>query len=310
MIDLLFISKDTANLVYNESFHYLEQELAKITNLTIWRQSGNIHNILNQIPTRRPDFILIQNDIGETRFPLIDGLANLDIPVGLFIEDVHRFVEERRRYIEENNIRYLFSIPAERFRMVYPQYIDRFRWFPHHVNTTIFKDYRMPKNIDMLLMGAFNSYYPLRMKVFYYYQNDPRFVCHGHPGYRQYSNSEKSHLMVRGNYSKKLNSAKIFFTCPSLLQYPVMKYYEALASKTLLLASTFKELEDLGFIPGQHFVPVNETDFHEKAEYYLKHEEERNYISEQGYQFVRENHSTEQRAKQLVQVIEDILASK
>lgn len=52
-----------------------------------------------------------------------------------------------------------------------------------------------------------------------------------------------------------------------------MKYYETLACNTLLLASCTKEIKDLGFIPGVHFIEIDEENFMRKAQYHLRNYE-------------------------------------
>ncbi|MGZ4107937.1 MAG: glycosyltransferase, partial [Tumebacillaceae bacterium] len=80
-----------------------------------------------------------------------------------------------------------------------------------------------------------------------------------------------------------------------------------LACKTLLLAPASQELRDLGFLPGVHFVPINEEDFLEKAEYYVAHEAEREQIATAGYQMVHTLHTADRRVVQFLQMIEEIL---
>ena len=88
MLKLLLIGEDTTKLVIN-NYSYLERELSKITDLTVWRKSGDIKDILAQLPAK-PDFILINDDIGSC-FPLnISGLSTINIPVGLVVNDVHQ----------------------------------------------------------------------------------------------------------------------------------------------------------------------------------------------------------------------------
>jgi spore maturation protein CgeB len=106
----------------------------------------------------------------------------------------------------------------------------------------------------------------------------------------------------------EINRAKIFFTCDSIYKYPVNKYFEVLACKTLLLASDSPELYDLGFRSGDNFVAINKHDFLEKAEYYLRNDDERKRIANNGYMLVRKRHSTATRAKELTKMIIKILA--
>lgn len=306
MINLLLIAKDTSNYV-DKNFYFLEQELAKSTNLTIWRNSGNISHIMKKI-SKKLDFILLLNDIGNRMFPVVKGLASINIPTGLIVNDVHRFKELRRRYIRKNNIRHIFSVVREKFYENYPEYIDKMEFHPHFVNTDIYKDYGLKKDINLLMMGAVNYFYPLRQKILYSYKEDTNFVYHDHPGYRNFNMDEENQIYIGEKYAKEINRSKIFFTCPSILNYPVKKYFEVLACKSLLLAPTFKELEDLGFIPGTHFISIDENNFKEKAAYYLANEIERNKIVEQGYLFAHQTHSVKIRAQQLVHKIESILS--
>lgn len=303
-LKLLFITRDFTKYVERNT-HYLINELAKITNLSVWHEAGNIHNILKQMPTE-PDFILL-NDLKESRCPEISGLSTLNCPFGIIMHDLHYKVEKRKKFIEDNDVQHIFSIYRDPFLRKYPKYQDRLHWLPHFFNPEIFTDYGLPKAIDWLLMGEVAYYYPLREKIVEQLSTRPEFVWHQHPGYRNINDGEK--VFVGVDYAKEINRSKIFLTCDSILHYPIIKYYEVLACNTLLLAPCPKELLDLGFIPGKHFVEINEHNFLEKAEYYLTHEEERKKIAEQGYNMVHQNHTTQIRASQLVEMIQTILAS-
>ncbi|MBU8791645.1 glycosyltransferase [Oceanobacillus caeni] len=305
MIHILFIAEDTSQLL-NKNFYYLEQELVKIAHVTFWRKNGHISSILKKLSIR-PDFILLLNDIGKKFSPLIKGLANIDIPVGLFINDVHRFTNHRRNFISKNKIPYLFTIARDKFIEIYPEFQHKMEWFPHFINTKIYRDYHKQKTIHLLMMGAVNDIYPLRKKIRNTYKENSNFVYHEHPGYKSFNEQEETQHFIGSYYAKEINRAKIFFTCPSIYYYPVRKYFEVLACNTLLLAPTFKELEDIGFIPGTHFVPIDENNFKEKAAYYLKNEIKRQQIAEQGYHFIHENHSVKIRARQLVERMESIV---
>ncbi len=271
--------------------------------IKLWHEPGCIHEILSTIPDS-PDFILL-NDLKETRCPEISGLSSVTIPFGIIMHDIHYKVENRKRFILENNVQYIFSIYRDAFYRRFPEYKQRMRWLPHFVNTELFKDYGQPKEIDWLMMGKMASYYPLREKMYRMMRDKAGFVYHGHPGYRNIR--EKEEIFVGEKYAKEINRAKMFLTCDSRLHYPIIKYFEVTASKTLLLAPASKELRDLGFRPGIHYVAINSKNFIEKAEYYLTHEKERHQITENGYQMVRKKHSAPVRAQQLVEEIEKII---
>lgn len=290
-------------------FHYLLTELSHLCDLTVWHESGNINDILEQLGFR-PDFIFI-NEFGETNAPKITGLASLTIPFAVCLYDLHYRIEERKEAMQRENVKYVFTHFRDRFYEWYPEYSRHMLWFPLHVNTNVFKDYGLTKDIDFLLMGSVHErVYPLRYKILQTMKDDPRFVYHEHPGYRNFDNEEMEGVFIKEKYVREINRAKIFFTDGLWFRYAITKYFEVLACKTLLLASTSKELNDLGFIPGVHYVEINEDNFKDKAEYYLSHEKEREEIAEQGYEMVRSRHTTVHRASQLLGMIEGILAAQ
>lgn len=255
--------------------------------------------------TIKPDFILI-NEYGETNSPFITGLSTLNIPYGVYLHDLHYQIEKRKERLHHANPNYIFSYYRDRFVEYFPEFVDRFIWLPHHVNINIYRDYGEKKSIDTLLMGSIHPHiYPLRTKILETFRSTKGFIFHPHPGYRNFNQNEKK--LVDHRYAREVNRAKIFFTCDSKFHYPINKYFEVLACKTLLLAPTSPELEDLGFIPNQHFVPISQDDFQQKANYYLQHASRREQIAHDGFQMVREKHSTETRVKQFLDLVDEIV---
>lgn len=300
-LKILFITKDFSKHLVKDSY-YFSNELSKITDLVLWHKSGNIREILNLIKFK-PDFILL-NDMRPTRCPKILGLSRLNIPFGIIMHDLHYKPNDRIKFVRNNNVKYIFSIYRDEFYRRFPMYKNKMHWLPHFVNTEIFKDYKSPKTINYLMMGALTSSYPLRPRILSVMRSEPGFVYHKHPGYRNIVNPNE---FAGETYAKEINKSKIFLTDGTIYHYPVMKYYEVLACNTLLLAPASKELFDLGFIPDKHFVTIDKQNFLEKARYYLSHENKRIEISQNGFNMVRTKHSAEHRALQFIQKIEEIL---
>ncbi|WP_078555038.1 glycosyltransferase [Bacillus alkalicellulosilyticus] len=307
-INLLFITKDWSQGLERNTY-YLEEELKNLTNLTVSDKDGDLCSIVKSLATQ-PDFILL-NDIRPSRSPSITGISQCNIPIGMIMHDLHYKKELRKQFIKENNIQYLFTHYRDMFIKWYPEFHNRMIWFPHYVNTNLFKDYQLEKEIDLLMMGCtYPNIYPLRDKIYQTFKADKRFLLHEHPGYNHSSYSDKKFL-VGERYAKELNRAKIFFTCDSIYRYPIMKYYEVLASNTLLLAPHSPELADLGFIPGTNFVSITEDNFEKKANYHLKHYKTLGKkIAEEGYKMVRKKHSVKKRANQLHSAILSIVQER
>lgn len=221
--------------------------------------------------------------------------------------DVHHYFKQRQKDLQKDNVKHIFSYYRDNFVAFYPKLKDRMIWLPYHVNTKVFRDYKFEKTIDMLMMGDISKQlYPLRNKIYHTLKADHRFVYHEHPGYRNFDDNEEN-VFVGLNYAKEINRAKIFFTCDSVFNYPVSKYYQVLASNTLLLASESNELKDLGFVDGENFIAITEHNFVGKANYYLNNEPERLRIAKNGYEMVHQKHTTSMRAQQLVDHIKKII---
>lgn len=303
-MNLLVITGDFSKYISPE-FYYLLTEVAKITNLTVWHEPGNIQEIVEKLEVK-PDFIFI-NEFKETNSPEITGLETLEIPFAVLLFDIHYKIELRKEALRREKVKHIFVYYRDKFLEWYPEYADRMKWLPKHINTNIFKDYKLPKEIDYLLMGAVHHrVYPLRYKILQEMNNQPGFVYHEHPGYRNIEEDEKD-VFAGEKYAREINRAKIFLTCNSKYEYVLTKYLEIPACRTLLMAPSSNELSDMGFVPDKHFVSIHEDDFKEKAEFYLKHDSLRETIAKSGYLLVHEKHHTKKRAKEFVSMIEQIL---
>ncbi|MEB1806293.1 MAG: glycosyltransferase [Bacillaceae bacterium] len=301
-LKILFITKNLSHFIERSSVYFYE-ELRKQANVIVWHEHGYIQDILSKLPFQ-PDFILL-NDYCPQYCPFIRGLKGLSIPVGTILHDLHYRKERRKSWLKNEEIKYIFSIYREPFMKWYSEFRDRFIWLPHHINTDIFMDYQQVKTVNWLMMGAvYEHLYPLRSLIMKQMYNKPGFICYGHPGYRDHVGKN---VLVGKEYAMEINKAKIFLTCDSIYQYPVLKYFEVLGCNTLLLAPGSKELNDLGFVNGETFVAIDETNFTEKADYYLHHESERIAIAKNGYEMVRKRHSTSQRVQEFLQKVAEII---
>ncbi|MGG1397244.1 glycosyltransferase [Bacillus salipaludis] len=267
-----------------------------------------------------PDFIL-HYDIawGNALSPNITGLDEINIPKGCIVIDIHFQPATRSKYFVKNKVDLIFSVTKSAFLKSYPEFIDKFRWWPFSVSPNICKDWGLEKDIDFLLNGQVfdrtgktpnltrtpRGRYPFREKVLAKMRGVEGFFFYPHPGH-----NAPNHAFVNENYAKALNRAKIFFTCGSVLKYPVLKFFEAPACRTLLLAEPVPDILELGFKDGINFVACDQVNFFEKAMYYIENQEERQRITDCGYQFIHTHHSNEERARQLVKDVQDFIQNK
>lgn len=303
------------------------RSIEQYANVMYWYEDGDIREILTKIDSQ-PDFIF-HYDIawGNGLAPNIQGLGELDIPKGCFVIDLHWSPNDRIRYFKDNKIDLIFSVSKHPFLQVFPQYEEQMVWLPWSINPHVYKNWGKEKDIDYLLMGLVyvklsseSSYempqkippkgrYAFRDAVFEQMWDQDGFVFHPHPGHRAQAND----LIVHEKYAKELNRAKIFFTCGSRSKtgaYAVLKFFEAPACNTLLLAEKNAEIEELGFIDGVNYVACTEENVLEKAAYYLLNEQKREEIVTNGYKMIHKYHTNDMRAFQIIEEIKTLIQHK
>ncbi|MDY0410351.1 glycosyltransferase [Virgibacillus soli] len=300
------------------------KELEKYADVYYWHSDGNIQDILTKLNIT-PDFIFhydIAWNFGLA--PNITGLDKTSIPKGCFVIDLHWQPETRATYFTKNKIDIIFSATKHPFLNVFPQFKDKLRWLPWSINPDVMKDWKLEKTIDYLLMGLVyvnpsdlgrhmcpkkippKGRYAFRDAVFTQMRDMPHFVFHPHPGHRV-QNADQ--LIVNKKYAKELNRAKLFFTCGSRDKaggVAVLKFLEAPACKTLLLAEPNKDIQELGFVDGENYVACNTDNVVEKAKYYLENKKERERITENGYKLIHTHHTNTHRAKFIINEIKNL----
>ena len=305
-LTILFFTKRFQNRL-EKSTEYLIDELGKHVNLIIWEKDGDLEEILAHIQIK-PAFILL-NDFKRNYSPLIWNLTKSPCPVGAIFHEVKYKPFRRREFYEREQIEHLFVHYKEASLRFIPKLKDRYIWFPHHVPLTIYKDYGEEREVDILMLGAMlKSVYPERVAFYEMLRNEPGFLYVDHPGYGELKPDELG--LTGERYARQIAKAKLFITCDSVEKIPVMKYFESLACKTLLLATGSAELRELGFIDGETFVEIRKDNLLEKVRFYLSNHAERERIIENGYQLIVNRHSTEKRVSDLVNVIERILVDE
>ncbi|UJW56817.1 glycosyltransferase [Bacillus sp. A116_S68] len=288
--------------------------LEKFTDVYYWYEDGSILDILKKVPVK-PDFIFHYDPSwGHVFAPHITDLDKVTIPTGAFSIDIHANKQERLAYFNQNNIDLIFSVIKSPFLKAFPTFTKQFRWLPFSIDPEITKDWQLKKDIKFLFMGLVNDgtvshpplgRYPFREAVLKKMKNVKGFKYNKHPG-----NLTSDIALVNETFSQELNRAHIFFTCGGSPKYPVMKFFEAPGSRTLLLAEPNEDVWDLGFKDKENFVACNIGDFFEKAMFYSEHEAERARITTNGYHFIHEHHTNDVRAQQLLTYITDYLGGK
>jgi len=181
--------------------------------------------------------------------------------------------------------------------------LDRYAWllrdfneFPiqlsgiaHCAESSIYRDYGLPKTMDALLVGAWNihmklgQHYPLRDRIPAIFQRlAPKYRCGvlKHPGYDLGDASLDRNSVF---YAQQLNAAKICVTCSGVPRSRVGKYVEIPMSASALAA----DLPDEDHEFFRSFMIVLDPDdpddvIADTLAYYVEHDAERDALVQRG----------------------------
>lgn len=133
-----------------------------------------------------------------------------------------------------------------------------------------------------------------------------------------YPNRENVHIMlnkirnirtftnriVHEDYIDKINDSKICITSNNKFRSLSIKYTEVLSCGGFLLADKPEDFDELGYKDNYHLVIYNNLDdLRDKILFYLKHDKLREDISNNGMEFVRNNHNNKIRVEEMIDVI-------
>jgi len=161
---------------------------------------------------------------------------------------------------------------------------------PHCAERSVFKDYKLPKTRDVLLVGAINvttklgQHYPLRQKmldVLGEMSDDYKVGVFQHPGY-VLGDAHKNTYAV--DFAKAINSARICVTCSGMPKSRFGKYVEIPACRTAIAADIPNEEQETF---KKFIIEINVNDSNNtiinKLKKYLDDEEELKKITDRGW---------------------------
>ncbi len=107
-------------------------------------------------------------------------------------------------------------------------------------------------------------------------------------------------------YAECLNRYFCSITTSSTANYLVAKYFEIPAAGSLLLANIIPDAEKAGLIAGKHFVPITQENIISQIKDCLGNPGKYEEIRKNGIEYVRENHSMNNRVDQFKKILEEI----
>ena len=90
--------------------------------------------------------------------------------------------------------------------------------------------------------------------------------------------------------AKKYAESRLVFNC-GINGDVNMRFFEGLQSGSALLTDVLQDQEQLGFKEGVHYIGYNnEGEMLEKARYYLRDSDKREWIAKNGFELVSDKH--------------------
>ena len=187
-------------------------------------------------------------------------------------------------------------------------------WLPLSVDANRFRNLATPKFADICLLGNLNPVvYPLRVRAVNCILMEKRFRVILTPRFGE-------------EYVKAINNSRLFLTCSGIWKFPVMKYYEAMACGTLLLADDPMDAEALGFKADENYVsldrawfpkvenpslPLKETEWQfdgaellKLVDQHITRVAEGERMAQKAEQLIKVRHTNEVRVKELYEILE------
>ena len=183
----------------------------------------------------------------------------------------------------------------------------KFVGYPRCVDKNCYQDYGLPKNFDVITLGAMWHFYPLRVHMHRFlskhhkslgikYRNYPHCgVNFGHNGF------------IRQKYASAINNSKMLASCGGRYHLAMNKMFEAMGCGTAYVGEKPYGEEELHFKGGYNYIDVTKDNFVDKIRHYLNHPVELQKIIQNGKETFEKYHHIDARAKDFVRLVEAVL---
>lgn len=179
--------------------------------------------------------------------------------------------------------------------------------YPRCVDRNCYKDYGLPKEQDVITVGAMHNFYPLRVNMHRQLQANSaqlgiKYKNYSHCGVN-FSHSD----FVREKYAQAINRSKMLASCGGRYHLAFNKIFESMGCGTMYVGEKPYGEKELHFEDGYNYVAVTNDNFVEKVQYYLNNENEMNSIIQNAKDTFEKYHHIDARAKDFVDLLGEII---
>lgn len=259
--------------------------------------------------------VLLINNMPVANFPHcrsnLGDVQRFKGKVIVFLRDVHargntRYVDEMKKLLDRADLILTFS--NEYFLNQWGQYGSKHVWFPIYFAPTnrFYRFDTMPlscrKHACLVPGMAGQAIYPLRHLAVV----NSRLCCDTipvHPSYDKLNLSTNIYC-IREKYADLLHSHCCVLTDGSIYNYLLQKHMEIPACGSLLLTNRFADLDKAGFMPGVHYVEIDEDNYQDRVMAVVCNPREYQDIANAGMSMVIEHYSMERALIRMIDILE------
>ena len=244
----------------------------------------------------------------QTYCGYFDSIKDIDIPKAVFLVDYVPVVgkaDKNDEFIRKHEFDFAF------LRSTYCMELFQKRkkqgripektqgiFLPFGVNTNIYYDWGQEREYDVCAIFSIVSWaYPRRSALIEAVNAMAGIsvIAGGHSGQGK---------IVHEAYISAINRSKMFINSNGTYKAVLMKYFEAMACRTLLITDEPTDGHLMGFIDGENIIYYrNIQDAVRKIRYYKDNPDERFRIATNGYRLVHTFHDNSKRVQQVLEVM-------
>jgi hypothetical protein len=283
--------------------------LSKISNFKYWGLNWDGYNQELTVQENINNLNL-QFDIVFAYKPLeLKGFKDLKFPKGIRYNEMFD-IEWTLREINESGSQFVVCHHKNDYDHYRTMNIPNvhFVYVGHCAEKTIFKNYKIPYEYDIMLVGRVkNNHYPLRNKFLNIFPElQKKYSCYHypHPGYNNPDSHTDRYLI---EMSKAVNKAKIVLTDTGKPRSRYGKYIEIPMCGTSALCGDFPndDADDYSYVINVS-LDMSEQEIIDKISYYLDHEVDRQKKIALGLEFSKK-YTQEDYAERLLREIHHFL---
>jgi len=252
-----------------------------------------------------PDLVIADFDYAKLKFNYEDwGVLPRTIKRVMLLGD-YWAIPNRLEFIDivKRNFDFVLTFFYESIKM-YPELGGKLIFCPPSIDPDIFRDWELNTQYEVGFLGSgcntLKRTYPERFRITNLLKNvyGDAFYTDEHPGWGFF---DSSHNIVGEGFSKAINKCKIFLTTSGTIGHCNPKYYEIMASGSLLFGNPCNYLSKYHIENLFNCIIFkSDKDLLNSLQKYLKHTSLRQNIINKGLDTIRRYHTGAKRAETLL----------